>query len=140
MVRISRTRKKIVAAAVTAMAAATLGMASSGQASAAEPCGGPGSGLMCVYTDNDYQGAASQTATSSFSDLSGTGMNDAISSIANFTSRDMCFYADPNYQGDTLVIPAGFEASNVTNLPHFSMNDRISSYRPCPWASQSHTS
>ncbi|MFJ9031569.1 peptidase inhibitor family I36 protein [Streptomyces sp. NPDC102274] len=127
MIRISLTRKKIIATVVTAVAGATLGLVTMGQASAVEQtCGGSGSGLMCVYSDAYFQGAVVQTGTNSHPQA----MNDVISSIANNTDTRMCYWVDADYQGSGIMLAPGQAAYNLAlQLPDY--NDKISSYAPC---------
>ncbi|WP_329537181.1 peptidase inhibitor family I36 protein (plasmid) [Streptomyces sp. NBC_01450] len=53
---------------------------------------------------------------------------DSISSLYNYSTRNVCFYTDNNFQGSSITLPPGYRIDDVS---YWNMNDAISSWKSC---------
>ncbi|MEV6632728.1 peptidase inhibitor family I36 protein [Actinoplanes sp. NPDC051470] len=86
----------------------------------------------CLWADPDG-GGYGIWATTDLPDLRVTGLDDSVSSLANFAhtshGRGLCIYPDLNYDGEwTAYLPAGFSA----NLTDPAVDDHLTSVRWAP--------
>ncbi|MFH8224387.1 hypothetical protein ACH4C2_35145 [Streptomyces sp. NPDC018057] len=115
----------VIAAAVVAGAATLI---SGGPASASAQ--GSLSGLTAcknIYFDECH------TFLDAIDDLghTGSGFQDSISSIKNYTGHRVCFYMDNKFKGDYLWLDSGYEISNLLATQYSRFNDNISSIKAC---------
>jgi hypothetical protein len=85
----------------------------------------PSADRICVYEDSNYGGRSQcWNANESQGNLSGTGMNDRISSIRVFGRARLEVYRDANYRGERLRIDR-----DAPDLGPMNWGDQISSFQ-----------
>lgn len=84
------------------------------------------SGLWQVCTNVNYRGRCQTLGVGSYSDLSGLGLTNALSSIQpvapSSTRPEVTVYADVNFGGRSQRL-----GDSTTNLGHYGLNDAVSS-------------
>lgn len=84
------------------------------------------SGLWQVCTNVNYRGSCQTLGVGSYSDLSGLGLTNALSSVqpveASSTRPEATIYADVNFGGRSQRL-----VDSTTNLGHYGLNDTVSS-------------
>jgi len=122
---VRRSLKSVAVLASAATSLALVAVANAGPASAA-----PASSGLLICDNANYGGPCSWFGSEVWiSDLgkSGTGLQDKISSIQNYTGKTMCMWVDNNYRGIEGVFPSGQQWSDLT----YPYHDSISSMKPC---------
>lgn len=106
------------------------GIAGAAVPASAAPAAGV-QGQLCMYSENDFGGgvlcADSGTTLRDLGKSNRPDLQDAISSIANHSGQEMCFFTDNNFRG-TRVSIANNEEDPVLGA---QFNDAFSSFAPC---------
>ncbi|WP_433286324.1 peptidase inhibitor family I36 protein [Pseudonocardia sp. CA-142604] len=119
---------------------AASGQSSGGQSSGGRSSGGQGSGgqssgsgsvdgrpnELTVYEGANFRGEFT-SLEGSFSNFATVDLNDKITSIANNTGKDMCFWTNANFQGSEVKVPAGVTVAQLSQ----PFDDKISSEKQC---------
>lgn len=107
--------------------------AASGRQSGGQSSGGAGSAPvdgrpneLTVYEGANFQGEFT-SLEGSFSNFATVDLNDKITSIANNTGKDMCFWTNANFQGSEVKVPAGVTVAQLSQ----PFDDKISSEKQC---------
>ncbi|MCH6170245.1 peptidase inhibitor family I36 protein [Pseudonocardia alaniniphila] len=113
----------------------TGGSAASGRSSGGQSSGGQSSGSgsvdgrpneLTVYEGANFRGEFTELE-GGFSNFATVDLNDKITSIANNTGQDMCFWTDANFQGSEVKVPAGVTVAQLSQ----PFDDKISSEKQC---------
>jgi predicted lipoprotein with Yx(FWY)xxD motif len=109
------------------------GQSSGGQSSGGQSSGGAGSASvdgrpneLTVYEGANFRGEFT-SLEGSFSDFAKVDLNDKVTSIANNTGMDMCFWTNANFQGSEVKVPAGVTVAQLSQ----PFDDKISSEKQC---------
>jgi len=109
------------------------GQSSGGKSSGGQSSGGAGSASvdgrpneLTVYEGANFRGEFT-SLEGSFSDFAKVDLNDKVTSIANNTGTDMCFWTDANFQGSEVKVPAGVTVAQLSQ----PFDDKISSEKQC---------
>lgn len=82
-------------------------------------------GSMCAWQNGGYGGAFINGGISRYN-YSGTGMNDAATSLYNYATKRGVYYADAGYAGTNIALAAGGTWNDLWNT---NLQDQISSNR-----------